>query len=82
MLAGRGEATLDLDGIHALTPSFLDEALTILEESVGPSATSRLRVILCNTPTGISSKFVAVARAHGLSATESENGAWVLEQAH
>ena len=78
LVGGGGEVTLDFAGIDGLTPSFLDEILLVLEESVLASGGSRLRVEVLNSPTQLSSKFAAVGRGHGLVAKESESGTWII----
>lgn len=75
---GGGEVTLDFSGVDGLTPSFLDEILSVLEESVLASGGVRLRVEVTNSPTQLSSKFAAVSRGHGLVAEELEDRTWIF----
>ena len=82
LVGGSGEITLDFAGIDGLTPSFLDEILSVLEESVLASGGGRLRVQVMNSPTQLSSKFAAVGRSHGLVAKESESGTWIISSDH
>lgn len=75
---GCGEVTLNFAGVDGLTPSFLDEVLSVLEESIPLAGEHRLNVILMNSPTQLSSKFAAVGRGHGLVAKELEPGTWTI----
>lgn len=76
---GTAEVVLDFVGVEGITPSFLDELLAVLHESVWGGA-QHVRVVVRNPPTRLSSKFEAVARAHDLVATSSDRGGWVLER--
>lgn len=69
---------IDLDGIEGITPSFLDEALSIIDESVIELGAKNLDVTILRPPTPLSSKFKAVGRGHGLLITETEDGGWKL----
>lgn len=72
-----GEIDLDFSGVDAVTPSFVDELLSILADSVGPGV-GGIRLVIANPPTRLSEKFAAVARAHGMAIQELEGGSWVL----
>jgi hypothetical protein len=78
MLESRGEVVLDFSEIDGLTPSFFDEALSVVEECVRETHGNVFRLILATPPTELSSKFVAVGRAHGLAIKKSDNGAWII----
>ena len=78
LLEGDGEVTLDFAGVDGLTPSFLDEILSVLEESALASGGVRLRVEVTNSPTQLSSKFAAVGRGHGLVARETGDRTWII----
>lgn len=80
LAAGQGEVELNFEGIDGITPSFLDEILAIIEERLEESDTRRLRIVVLNPPTRLSSKFVALGRGRQLSVTESETGAWVISR--
>jgi hypothetical protein len=73
-----GEVVLDFSGIDAVTPSFVDEALSSIEQMLGESGRDRLRVVFVNPPTRLSAKFAAVGRARGLEMKESDNGVWTI----
>ena len=75
---GDGEVTLDFAGVDGLTPSFLDEILSVLEESALALGRGQLRVEVTNSPTQLSSKFAAVGRAHGLVTDEPTTGTWII----
>ena len=75
---GEQELVLDFKGVEGLTPSFFDEVLSMVEEVTTRPAETRAQVRIENPPTKLSSKFAAVARAHGVEAVESAEGAWVV----
>lgn len=75
---GGGDVTLDFAGVDGLTPSFLDEILSVLEESVAACGGVGLRVEVTNSPTQLSSKFAAVSRGHGLVAKEIADRTWII----
>ena len=70
----------DFANVDAFTPSFVDEMLLICERVLqavrmdGP-------VIFLNPPTSLSSKFVAIARAHGRTIEVGQDGSWVWSKA-
>ena len=72
-----GEITLDFSEIEGFAPSFLDEVMSILDENASP-AHPLMKVTLASPPTRLSSKFVAIARSHGRSASEESSGAWTI----
>ena len=74
----RSEVVLDFSGIDAVTPSFVDEALSLAEETLRAGMQDRLRLVFLNPPTRLSAKFAAVGRARGLDMIESESGAWII----
>ena len=71
---GNGEIALDFTGVDGITPSFLDETLTIIEESAKQRTQGPVRVTVEHLPTQFSSKFAAVGRAHGLDIQVRERG--------
>ena len=75
---GDGEIILNFEGVEGITPSFLDETLSIVVESVYKDGDAGIRLTIIHPPTRLSSKFEAVGRSHGLSITQSEDGAWVI----
>lgn len=80
-IAVADDVALDFSGIDAVTPSFVDEVLAILEEALRRTKRGELRLLLVNPPTRLSAKFSAVARARGLQISESEDGAWAVTAA-
>lgn len=74
----RGEAdtplTLDFSGIDAMTPSFVDELLSLLDEFLSKEG----QIIFLSPPTRLSAKFSAIARARGLKIIESGGNAWLI----
>ncbi|MBI4298152.1 MAG: STAS-like domain-containing protein [Chloroflexi bacterium] len=69
--------TLDFSEVEGIAPSFLDEMLVIIDESIG-GGRSQLKVNVVNVPTRLSTKFTAVAQSHGLVASEERAGWWLL----
>ena len=78
MHRGRGEILLDFKSVMGIAPSFLDETLHIIEECADETSGSRIRVKMIAPPTELSSKFLAIGRAHGLSVTKAADGSWVI----
>jgi len=68
---------LDFSGIEAVTPSFVDEIITVLGETASVDRTG-LRVVFLNPPTRLSGKFLAIARRHGLHIIESSPETWTI----
>ena len=77
-VAAAREAVLDFSGVDAVTPSFVDELLAILDEALRRTEHEQFRLLLVNPPTRLSAKFLAVARARGLQISESDNGTWMV----
>ena len=75
------EVILDFTGIDAVTPSFVDEVLALIEEVLRAKDRSQLRVTFLHPPTRLSSKFAAIGRGRQLQIDESEDGAWVITAA-
>lgn len=73
------DVVLDFAGIEAVTPSFVDEILGVIIETSEPNgATSPgVRVTFTHPPTQLSSKFLAIARARGVTLEEID-GAWLI----
>jgi len=80
---GKGKVTLDLKGIEAITPSFIDQVLLIVEESLSRGSNG-FEILVLNPPTRLSSRFAAIGRAHRVSLTEDAMGNWLISptQAH
>ncbi len=66
-----------LQGIVAITPSFLDQLLGGLFLN-RHGKTGELEVRLHDVPTRASEKYLAVARGHGLVLNEPRDGDWYL----
>jgi hypothetical protein len=67
---------LDFSGTHGVSPSFVDEALRVAEECISNSGRNDTTVIFAHPPTMMSSSHRAIARAHGRTLVETENGDW------
>lgn len=77
---GTGKVTLDLKGIEAVTPSFIDQILLIVGESLGRGS-NEFEILVLNPPTRLSSRFAAIGRAHQVSVTEDPMGNWIISRA-
>ena len=71
---------VDLSGIIAITPSFLDQLVGGLKGLAAARAIRPLRVRLLEMPTHASEKFAAVGRSHGLFLREESPRDWLLEE--
>ena len=73
---------VDFEGVEGVTPSFLDELLSIFEALVGNAPISHeRRLVVANPPTRLSMKFEAVARGHAMSVQALPDGSWLLTEA-
>jgi uncharacterized protein DUF4325 len=75
--AGRPEIELDFRGVEAVTPSFLDEILRIIE-TIFARGEWVVDIVILNPPTRLSSKFLAVGNSHGLAITDDGAGRWLV----
>ena len=76
-IRANGEVILDFAGIDAMTPSFVDEILGLIDDARAASDRREVRVVFMNTPTPLSTKFLAIGKRHG--ATMSQSGsAWEI----
>ncbi len=73
-----GEIVLDFSGVEAITPSFIDEVLAIIDDVARQAFHSALHVKFVNAPTKLSEKFAAVGRNHRARITESGPGDWII----
>jgi STAS-like domain of unknown function (DUF4325) len=73
-----GQVVLDFTGIEAVTPSFVDEILGIIDDARANSSRRELRVIFSHTPVSLSEKFLAVGRRHGAKMSQSGTDAWEM----
>lgn len=67
---------LDFDGIEAVTPSFVDELLGVLEKRRGTEKPFKATFI--NIPARLSPKYEAIARGRTMSILEVNPGHWVI----
>lgn len=73
--------TVDFAGIEGITPSFLDELISIFEELLSQgSGRDRPAMVVRHPPTRLSLKFEAVARGHDLVVAALPDGSWRLGQ--
>ena len=75
----RGALNLDFTRVDGITPSFLDELLSVVEQAFARLNVDSFRLEILNPPTALSSKFAASGRGRGLSLTESGSG-WIIER--
>ncbi len=74
-----GDVTLDFSGIEGITPSFVDEILSLLE-ALEREEHKSVRVVFVNPPTRLSAKFAALASSHGTAISEPQQGVWTFVQ--
>lgn len=74
----RAELSLDFDGVEAITPSFLDELIGVLESRLGDR--KAFRVELVNFPTHLTSKYAAIARGRHVKIEEPKPGRWEISR--
>jgi hypothetical protein len=72
------DLSLDFRGVEAVTPSFFDELLSVLESKVGDHR--RFKVTLVNFPTRMSSKYAAIARGRRVRIEELYPGEWEISR--
>jgi hypothetical protein len=76
------ELVLDFRGVDAVTPSFVDELLLVIQQLMTAASTpAELRITFLNPPTRLSAKFASIARAHEVEVTESADGSWSISNA-
>ncbi|MHB8392647.1 MAG: STAS-like domain-containing protein [Acidobacteriaceae bacterium] len=73
-----GQVVLDFTGIDAVTPSFVDEILGIIDDARADSSRRELRVIFRHTPTSLTEKFLAIGKRHGAKMSQSGADAWEI----
>ncbi|MDP3768904.1 MAG: DUF4325 domain-containing protein [Dehalococcoidia bacterium] len=69
---------LEFEGVDAVTPSFVDEIMGIVDEVMPDRGRERLRLVFLHAPTRLSEKFAAIGRGRHLDITESDEGTWVV----
>ena len=76
---GGDTLVLDLSGVLGLTPSFFSEILSVIENVGDGQCAGEFRVVIESPPTELSSKFLAVGRAHGLDVRQdADDSSWVI----
>lgn len=69
---------VDFAGIDAVTPSFVDELLAVVENILKEPGQAEATAVFLNPPTRLSEKFAAVGRAHSLNVIEGDDGSWTI----
>jgi len=70
--------TLDFHGVEGITPSFIDEVFHHLRNELSTKGVHSTRIVFANVPTRLSSKFLAIGRAHDLALDETAPGLWTV----
>lgn len=70
---------LNFSRVDGITPSFLDELLSVVEDAFARMNIDSYRVEIMNPPTALSAKFAAIGRGRDLSLTEAA-GSWIIER--
>ncbi len=76
-----GEVTLDFSGIDAVTPSFVDELLAMIDDARSSAARREVRVVFAHAPTPLSAKFLAIGKRHGATMSQAGSDAWEITNA-
>ena len=71
------DLALDLSGIRMVTPSFLDQLLFMMEDSL-PTKSSPIRLLMLNGPAGLRDKMESIGGYHQLKVVSDEQGEWLL----
>ncbi len=79
--SGNGSLTVDFANMAAVTPSFFDELLRVIKDSVLPDSTGGPVIDLINTSEHQFARFRAVCRAHEMTTEEISPGHWRISQA-
>ena len=72
--------TLDFEGIEAMTPSFVDELLGVIDHVIANPGRQPHRLVLSHAPTRLSEKFIAIARARNVNIAEVGEDSWSITQ--
>ena len=78
---GNGSLTVDFAKMAVVTPSFFDELLRVIEDSMPPDSVSAPVIDLVNTSAHQFARFRAVCKAHGMTTKEIGPGHWRISQA-
>lgn len=79
------EIQLDFKGIEAVTPSFMDELLETIDESLkGASIGTKTRfvVVIKNPPTRLSTKFSAIGKGRGYDISLTGDDGWLMTRSN
>ena len=68
---------LDLSGIQSMTPSFLDQLLLMVEESL-PDKSAPYKVLMLNSPAGLRDRMESIGRYHQLKVVSDQVGDWLI----
>ncbi len=74
-----GPLKLDFTHVDGVTPSFLDELLSVVDELFARANVYAFRVEILNPPTALSAKFAAIGRGRDLTLAETDGG-WIIER--
>ena len=75
---GNGALTIDMARMTAITPSFFDELIRVIEDSAESRGHKSLAIHFTNTTDAQAAKFQTVCRAHGLSLEKAAPGHWII----
>jgi len=74
-----GEVALDFSGIDAVTPSFVDEILGIIDDARASASRREVRVVFSHAPTPLSAKYLAIGKRHRSTMSQSAPNAWEIK---
>lgn len=77
-IKSEGQLLLDFAGIGAVTPSFIDEILGMIDDARAEWSRREVRVFFSHTPTSLSEKFLAIGKRHGAKMSQSGTDAWEI----
>lgn len=78
---GDGSLTVDFANLAVVNPSFFDELLRVIKDSVPPDSAGTPVIDLTNTSAHQFARFRAVCRAHEMTTKEIAPGHWRISQA-
>ncbi len=77
-IRAESEVILDFEGIEAVTPSFVDEILGMIDDARTAAVQNRARATFRHTPTTLSEKFLAIGRRHSARISQSNADTWEI----
>ena len=80
-ISAEGEVALDFSGIDAVTPSFVDEILGMIDDARASSSRREVRVVFSHAPTPLSAKYLAIGKRHGATMSQLSSDAWEIKNA-